>query len=157
MKPKVYLETSVLSYLCAKPSRDIIVAGHQRITWDWWEFSKENFELYGSQLVLSEAEKGDQKAAKKRLEILAEIPLLELRPEAFELAQLLIRGKVVPEKVAEDAFHMAIATVYGMDYLLSWNCRHIANARIQKKAAVICASSGFELPTICTPEALMEE
>ncbi|MFP4422424.1 MAG: type II toxin-antitoxin system VapC family toxin, partial [Desulfococcaceae bacterium] len=92
-------------------------------TWDWREFSKESFELYGSQ--------GDKKATQKRLEILAEIPLLELGPEAFELAQLLIRGKVVPEKGAEDAFHIAIATFYGMDCLLSGNCRHIANARIQ--------------------------
>lgn len=155
MKPTCYLETSIVSYLTARPSRDLIVAAHQQITHEWWEFRRPAFTLYASQLVLTEAGKGDREAAAKRLQVLDDIELLELKEEAANLAAVFIRSRAVPEKVEEDALHVALAAIYGLDYLMTWNCKHIANAEIQKRMQVICADEGYAMPTICTPEELM--
>jgi len=157
MKPVVYIETSVISYLTANLSRDLIVAAHQQITHEWWENRRAAFQLYASQLVLTEAGKGDKNAAAKRLTILKDIELLEFSKEAVELADIFIRRKAVSEKMGTDMLHIAVATVYGSDYLLTWNCKHIANAEIFKKIAKICIEEGYEMPTICTPEGLMGE
>jgi hypothetical protein len=155
MKPACYLETSIVSYLTARPSRDLVVAAHQQITHEWWEFRRPAFKLYASQLVLAEAGKGDSEAARQRLLVLDDIELLELKEEAADLAALFVRSKAVPEKAAEDALHIALAAIYGLDYLLTWNCKHIANAEIQKRIKSICADEGYEMPSICTPEELM--
>jgi hypothetical protein len=155
MNPTCYVETSIVSYLTARPSRDLITAAHQQITHDWWLHRKKCFTLYASQLVLTEAGQGDNEAASRRLQALEEIELLALKAEAADLADALIRGNTVPQKAEEDALHIAITTIYGLDYLLTWNCKHIANAEMQKRIKNICINEGYEMPTICTPEELM--
>jgi predicted nucleic acid-binding protein len=157
MKPRLYLETTIPSYLTARPSRDLIVAGHQEITREWWEKRAAAFRLYISQLVIDEASAGDPAAARQRLKAIQELPLLDITPETAELAaSILVAGKI-PRKAATDAAHIAIAAVHGMDFLVTWNCIHIANAAIAKALAVICRQHGCECPVICTPEALMGE
>lgn len=157
MKPSVYIETSVISYLTAKPSRDLIVAGHQQITQEWWAARRPRFELYVSQMVLQEAEAGDKDAAGRRMEALRDIPLLAISEETMYLAQRYLEKGPLPLKAAEDALHIAVATVHGMDYLLSWNCKHIANAEMRKAIVRISQACGYESPIICTPEELMGE
>ena len=157
MKPTCYLETSIVSYLTARSSRDLIIAAHQQITHEWWEFRRPAFTLYASQLVLTEAGKGDKEAAAKRLQVLDDIQLLELKEEASDLAAVFVHSKAVPEKAEEDALHIAIAAIYGLDYLMTWNCKHIANAEILRRMQIICADEGYVIPTICTPEELMGE
>jgi len=155
MKPKLYIETSFVSYLTARPSRDLIVAAQQQITREWWENRRSQFEIYISQLVIQEAKDGNKEAAEKRLKILAEIPLLDLKIEALELAERFIRSKALPDIASDDALHISVSAVYGLDYLLTWNCKHIANAEIQKNISSICFREGYELPIICTPYELM--
>jgi len=157
MDEKVYIETSIISYLTSRSSRDLIVAAQQQVTQEWWENRRSHFDLYVSQLVIQEAEKGDEKVAAKRLKALEKIQLLEIKIEALELTEKFIRSKSLPQKALEDSFHIAVSTVYGLDYLLTWNCKHIANAEIQKKLAKICFEEGYELPIICTPYELMGE
>jgi hypothetical protein len=155
VRSKLYLETTIVSYLAARPSRDLIVAAHQQLTHDWWTGHRQGYDLYASQLVQQEAAAGDPEAAETRLELLAGGRLLATTGEALALADELVRRGVVPRKVPEDAAHIAIATVNGMDYLLTWNCRHIANARIFKAIEAVCSESGYDLPVICTPEELI--
>ena len=155
MRSKLYLETTVVSYLASRPSRDLIVAAHQQLTHDWWRSHRDDFDLYSSQLVQQEAAAGDPVVAAKRLELLTNAQLLVASAEALALASELVDREAVPANVPEDAAHIAIATVHGMDYLLTWNCRHIANAMLFKKIEAICSGSEYELPVICTPEALM--
>lgn len=157
MKSKLYLETTIVSYLTAKPSRDLIVAAHQQITQEWWETRRQDFDVFISELVVHEAEAGDKTAAQKRLEALGEIPLLELNEEVLYLANELVQGVPIPESAKEDALHIALATMHGMDYILTWNCRHIANAEMRIGVASVCISHGYETPVICTPEELMGE
>lgn len=133
----------------------MVIAAHQQITQEWWEFRRPAFTLYASQLVLAEAGKGDREAAAKRLQVLDDISLLELQEEAADLAAIFVRSRAVPEKAEEDALHVALAAIYGLDYLMTWNCKHIANAEIQKRMRIICADEGYAMPTICTPEELM--
>ncbi|MBI4687876.1 MAG: type II toxin-antitoxin system VapC family toxin [Nitrospirae bacterium] len=154
MKPKVYLETTIISYLAARPSRDIITAAHQELTNEWWENRHNRFDLFISQLVIQEAKSGDKDAAQKRLSILDPIPLLELNEEVISLARILIE-EVLPKKAVEDALHIAVSTIHGMDYLLTWNCKHIANAEKEHAIAAVCRRNNFEPPIICTPEELM--
>jgi hypothetical protein len=156
MKPKVYLETTFVSYFAARPSRDIIIAAHQQLTQEWWERRKDNFDLFISQLVLQEAREGDEAAIRRRLEMLESLPIIELNPHAVSLAQALVSDGIVPQKAAADALHIAIATVQGMNYLLTWNLKHLANAVIRNAIANACRQRGYEPPVICTPEELME-
>ena len=157
MKQKVYIETSVISYLTARPSRDLITAAHQQLTLDWWEGRRTDFDLYVSQLVVREASAGDEEAAKRRLTVIEEIPLLELNEEALTLARSLIEEGPLPERASEDALHIAVATVHGMDFLLTWNCKHIANAQMRNLITEVCRSQGYEPPITCTPEELLGE
>lgn len=156
MKPKVYLETSVISYLTAKPSRDIIIAAHQQATQEWWENRKSDFEVFISQIVAQEAGEGNEDAVKRRLETIELIPEIEVNPEAITLAKALVSEGLVPKKAEVDALHIATATVNGMDYLLTWNLKHIANATLRNEIAYACRQRGYEPPVICTPEELME-
>lgn len=156
MKSRIYLETSVISYLTAWPSRDLVRAGHQETTREWWA-TRSTFELYISQLVLEEAAAGDPAAAAKRLEAVRDVPVLELTTEATGLARDLVREAALPAKAAADALHIAIAAVQGMDCLVTWNCAHIANATMRPKIEAICRANGFEPPVICTPLELVEE
>jgi predicted nucleic acid-binding protein len=157
MKLKAYIETSVISYLTARPSRDLITAAHQQLTIDWWEYRRTGFDLYVSQLVVREASGGDEDAAQRRLDIIEQIPLLELNEEALALAHSLVEDGPLPEKASEDALHIAVATVHGMDFLLTWNCKHIANAEMRNLMIEVCRSQGFEPPITCTPEELLGE
>ncbi len=154
MKPKVYLETTIISYLAARPSRDIIIAAHQELTNEWWENRRKRFDLFVSQLVIQEAKSGDKEAARKRLGLLEPIPLLELNDKAISLARILMND-AIPPKAVEDALHIAVAAIHGMDYLLTWNCKHIANAEKEHAIAAVCRGNNYEPPIICTPEELM--
>lgn len=157
MKPKVYLETTVVSYLASRPSRDLRIAAHQQATHDWWRDRRGAFDLYASQLVVQEAGRGDEGAAKERLRILGTISLLSVTDEALALAETIVQRGLVPKTVAEDAAHIAVATVNAADYLLTWNLKHIANAAVRSKVEALCRAEGYEPATICTPEELMEE
>ena len=157
MKSRLYLETTIPSYLTSRPSRDLIIAGHQQITREWWETRRDNFQLFISQLVVDEAGAGDPEAARKRLKVLQGLSLLDITPEVAELASNILASGKIPRKAAADAAHIAIAAVQGMDFLVTWNCVHIANAAIAKALASICREHGFECPAICTPEELMGE
>jgi len=157
MKPKVYLETSVISYLTSRPSRDLIVAANQQITQEWWQVRRQDFDLFISQLVVQEASAGDEHAAQQRLQAIADIPLLTLSEEAVVFAEKLVKEGPMPQKAVEDALHIAVATLNGMDYLLTWNFKHIANATMRYKIERICRLTGYEPPIICTPQELLEE
>jgi len=155
MKPTVYLETTVISYLEAPPSRDIIVAAHQQITRDWWR-RRDRFELLTSQAVLDEASRGNIEAAARRMTSLAKVPVLTVSEEVIQFAERLIEIGVVPAKVRSDAVHIAAAAVNGIAYLLTWNCAHIANAAVRVRIEEACRAAGLQAPVICTPEELME-
>ena len=154
-KSTVYIETTIVSYLTAWLSRDLIRAAHQQITQEWWNNRREDFELFVSEFVINEAGAGDTEAAEKRLEVVQEIALLDVNLEVEDLAKKLIADKALPPKAATDALHIAVATVHGIDFLLSWNCKHIANAEMQGAIEKVCETSGYKCPKICTPEELL--
>ena len=156
MKPTVYLETTIISYLAARPSRDLIVAGHQQITHEWWQIARYNFATVSSQLVAREAGAGDAEAAAARLAYLTGLTLLEMSEEALTLAQRLLQAKAIPQDFPEDALHVAVAVVNGIEYLLTWNYKHLANAGLRSKIETTCRELGYEAVIICTPEELME-
>ena len=151
---KVYLETSIISYLTAKPSRTIVGAAHQQLTRLWWE-TRSEYDIVVSQSVWKECAAGDAAAAQRRLDCLNGIPILAITIEMVELAQALVAESIVPKKALEDALHISIATLHGIDFLLTWNCRHIANLVIQEKIAAYLEQCGLFLPIICTPEVLL--
>ena len=156
MKSKVYLETTIPSYLTSRPSRDLVTAAHQQITHEWWDTRRHDFDLFVSQMVIDEASAGGPEAATRRLEVMASLPLLDPQTEGIALAQMLSNHLSLPPRAAADALHIAIAVVNGMDYLLTWNCTHIANAALRGRIEVACRSRGFSVPIICTPEELLE-
>lgn len=152
MMLKLYLETSVISYLTARPSRDLILAAHQQITRDWWDFKRKNFQIFVSQLVIQEAGAGDSEAAQKRSQALENIPLLDLTQEVLALAKALLDDGILPTRAKEDALHLAAAAVHKMDFLLTWNCRHIANPDILRRIILWHSDlSIHQFPVICTP------
>jgi hypothetical protein len=155
MSETVYIETSILGYLTARPSRDIIVAANIEITREWWNTRRSDFQLYSSQAVLKETTQGDAKIASQRLEILSNLSLLNLNQCVLNLAEQFLGRSNLPAKAEIDAVPIAVATVHGMDYLLTWNCKHIANAQIQGKLAEISIDFGYELPILCTPYELL--
>jgi len=155
MNPKIYVETSIISYLTARPSKHLIVAANQQLTQEWWETNSSQFDLYVSRLVIEEASAGDETAAKKRLSIIDPLPLLDITEEALNLANRFIETELLPQKASRDAAHIAIAAYHGMDYLLTWNCRHLANATLRNDITRICQSVGYESPVICTPQELI--
>jgi hypothetical protein len=156
MKPTVYIETTIPSYLAARPSRDLIRAAHQQLTREWWEDRRSEFELFVSQAVIQEAGTGDPTAAAERLMLLKDLPLLDASTEVEIFGQELLCRLPLPLKAAVDALHISIAAVNGMDYLLTWNCKHIANAKLRKRIVSLCESNGYTPPLICTPEELLE-
>jgi predicted nucleic acid-binding protein len=155
MSESVYIETSILGYLTARSTKDLILAANIEITRDWWESRRNSFTLFTSEAVLEEVARGDTEVAAKRLEILRNFPLLELNETVQSLAIQLLTQSNLPPKARVDAIHIATATVHGMDYLLTWNCKHIANAQIQGKLAEISLDFGYVLPILCTPNELM--
>ena len=156
-KPKVYVETTVISYLTAWPSAEVVMAAHQEITREWWNSKRGEFDLFVSELVREEAAAGDRQAAKKRLEIIDFFPLLTFGSDTRRLVNVLVQQLQLPNRASADAAHIALAITNGMDYLITWNCRHIANARLRNMIDGVCDSVGYAAPTICTPEELMED
>jgi predicted nucleic acid-binding protein len=156
VKPKVYIETSVVSYLTARPSRDLVRAAHQQVTRDWWE-TRGSFDLFTSQFVHDEATAGDEGAAASRFDALQVAVLLEITDDAILLAERLVAGGGLPPSARVDALHVAIAAVHGIDFLLTWNCRHLANASLRGRIEDLCRAAGFEPPLICTPLELPRE
>jgi PIN domain len=155
MSETVYIETSILGYLTARPSRDIVVAANIEITREWWETRRNYFQLYSSQAVIKETSQGDPAIASQRLEILRNFSLLDLSQPVLDLAEQFLQRSNLPAKADVDAVHIAAATVHGMNYLLTWNCKHIANAQIQRKLVEISFDFGYELPILCTPYELL--
>jgi predicted nucleic acid-binding protein len=155
MKSTVYLETSVVSYLAAQPSRDLLTAAHQQITHLWWRTRRSGFGLFVSQLVIDECMAGDVGAAERRLALLAELSLLDVGPEVTDLARHLATSVPLPPRAAADAFHIAIAARHGIDFLLTWNCAHIANAELRPRIERACVARGYAPPILCTPEELI--
>jgi hypothetical protein len=156
MPERVYVETTFVSYLTARPSRDVVIAGHQQVTREWWDTRRANYELCISQLVLSEAGAGDPQAAQERLEVLKAMTLLETTADAVALAKELIQDGALPAKASDDALHIAVAAVNRVPYLLTWNCRHLANATMRPLIEAVCSRKGIKAPIICTPEELLE-
>ncbi len=152
-----YLETTFISYLVALPARDLVIAAHQQTTRDWWDFRRSNFRLLISQVVLDEISAGDESEVRKRLELVRSLEVLSASPDAEALTAAIVGTGVFPEKAVRDAAHIAVATVHGVEYLLTWNCRHLANAQISRRLGRICSEYGFVMPTICTPEELFGE
>ena len=156
MKPRVYVETSVVSYLTARPARDIVVAGRQHSTREWWTVAAGRFELVISDLVLQEAAGGDLLAARARLDALASLVRLDATAAAQELTEHLVGSGALPARAARDAAHVAVAAAHGIDYLVTWNFAHIANAMAKRGIEIACRHAGFECPVICSPDELME-
>ena len=156
-KPAVYLETSVIGYANSRPSRDLVIAGRQQITREWFTERAQAFDLFVSQLVLNEAAGGDTSAAADRLQFLAGIPVLKITESVQDLAATLVDNGVVPKQAVEDALHIAIATANGVEYLLTWNCKHIANATMRLAIEDTCRQAGYEPTVICTPEELSDD
>ncbi|MCF8241420.1 MAG: type II toxin-antitoxin system VapC family toxin [Melioribacteraceae bacterium] len=156
MKQSVYVETTIVSYLTAKLSRDIVVAAHQQITQEWWENVRPKFDIFISPFVIQESERGDKVASLKRMELLSQINVLELNIEIEKLAKKYFDVLPIPNKAQLDAAHLAVACYHKMDYLISWNCKHIVSARIRKDLEKFNKEMNLITPTICTPEELME-
>ncbi len=154
MKTRVYMETSVISYFAAKPARDIILASHQASTRNLWDRLGE-FDVYISELVISEAAKGDPEAARLRLGALADFDELMIDDDAKELARVLVSGSAVPESYPEDALHLAVAAVNGMHVVVTWNFKHLNNPFTRMMARQIIEGNGYACPEICSPDELL--
>ncbi len=157
MKERVYVETSVISYLIARPGRDLIVAAHQEITRAWWERERAKYDLFASEAVIREARAGDPEAAAQRLALLDTFSMLDINSEVEALAREVLARGAMPPIAALDALHVAVAAWHGVDYLLTWNCRHIASAHVRPRIDAICRARGIVAPQLCTPEELTEE
>ena len=157
MKLRAYVETTIFSFLTAKPSRDLLSAAWQRITTDWGEGRRHAFDLYISEVVHEEASRGDQQAAARRLTAMQGIPHLLITDEAAKLAKMIIAPGPLPAKAAGDALHLAISTVHKLDFLLTWNCRHLDNAQTKPRLRKLLADHGYAMPEICTPQELLGE
>ena len=153
----VYIETSIVSYLTALPARDLLAAAWQNATSRWWETQRGRFDLFTSELVIDEARRGDSEAASRRLDVLEGIPHLVIPDPVTDLAAVLLAQGALPEKAMDDALHVAVSAYHGVDYLLTWNCRHLDNAEMKPLMRSICLVHGYSCPEICTPLELMGE
>jgi predicted nucleic acid-binding protein len=156
VKPTVYIETSVISYRAARPSRDLIVAAHQQMTHERWDRVLPQCDVFVSPVVLEEIAHGDSDAAQRRLHSIASFPVLEVVPEVHTLAAAYYAAIPLPDKAQADAYHLALTAWHGLDYLVSWNCTHVVNGRVRMIIEEVNAQFGIRTPIICTPEELME-
>ena len=152
----VYIETSVVSYLTARPSRDLLITACQQATRDWWQLRRCRYELFTSQLVATEAAAGDPEMSKKRIDHLKDIPELQITAEVRDLAKTLVEHGAMPHKAEADALHVAVAAVHQVDLLLTWNCRHIDNPTTKPLVRSVCRDAGYSCPEICTPIEILE-
>lgn len=151
----IYLETTIVGHIAGRIHPDPVVAARQQITRDWWQNEAPGYELFISQLVLEECSQGDPAAIAERLDVVKDLVLLDASNDVDELADALISEKAVPASEPRDAFHIAIAAVNGVNYLLTWNCKHSANATLRSCIEKVCRDAGYEPPVICTPEELV--
>ena len=151
----VYLETTIPSYLASRPSRDLVTAGHQEATREWWDSRRESFELFISPFVLDEMNQGDVLQVTKRNDLVAGMRILTIDEAVVELAMEILSTGLIPLKAATDASHIACATRHGMDFLLTWNCKHIANAEMLRIIEKVIRKNGYVMPYVCTPDELM--
>lgn len=156
MKPSVYLETTVISYLAARPSRDLLVAAHQNLTHEWWMTRRGKFDLCISQAVVEEASVGDTSAVARRATLLGGLRRLTLTDEALALAERIVREAKLPVRASVDALHVAVAAEHRVETLLTWNCKHIASVTFRPRIESVCRAAGVVPPVICTPLELME-
>src|SRR6266404_5768172 len=154
---RIYIESTIPSYVVARPARDLLQAARQQITRDWWDLKRDQHELFTSQIVLDEIAAGEREMARYRLELMADLTVLDLTPAAESLADRVLQSGLLPAKADSDAAHIALATVHKMDILLTWNCRHIANAAIVGRLRRLVQTQGHELPEIYTPEEFLGE
>ena len=154
MSASVYIESSVVSYLTSRPSRDTVIAGRQAITVAWWQGARSRYEVFVSILVMEEISAGNPEAVARRLSAVAEMSSLGISREAYVLADALLSTKAVPQNSQRDALHIAIAATQGMDFLLTWNFRHINNAETRRLIAKTTSARGFVCPVLCSPEEL---
>jgi hypothetical protein len=155
-KISVYIETTVISYLTARPTNDVVMAAHQLLTKRWWDQQRTVFDLCTSELVIDEARQGDPSAAAQRLAVLTDIPLLDVNEAARKLAGDLVQAMQLPPRALVDAAHVAVSAIHAIDFLLTWNCRHLANGALAPKIEQTCLANGFKSPRILTPEMLSE-
>ncbi|MDA0752355.1 MAG: type II toxin-antitoxin system VapC family toxin [Verrucomicrobia bacterium] len=156
MKKRVYIETTIPSYLAARPCRDLIQMARQQLTHTWWEKSRHQYEMCISEIVLEEISEGDPEAARRRLEFVNGIPLLSLTDKARDITKGIMNSGLLPEKATQDAIHIAVSAVHQVDILLTWNCKHIANAAIMKELEEVVGRFQCDLPILCTPDELLE-
>jgi predicted nucleic acid-binding protein len=156
VKASVYVETTIVRCLAARPSHDIIVRAHQELTRRWWR-QRGAFELFASPLVVEEVRRGHSAAPSRRRRLLLGLPLLEITDDSRAVARRLLEAGPLPEQAEVDALHIGVAAVHGMEYLVTWNCRHIANARMRPQTEEVIRGSGYEAPVLCTPEEPLEE
>jgi hypothetical protein len=154
-KPSVYIETSIVSYLAADPSRHPVTLRNQQLTHAWWNTQRERYALYTSNLTRDEAGQGDPKMAQRRLALLNAALLLPRQAESRDLANALYDFIPLPPRAGADAVHIATAAVHGVAYLLTWNCKHIANPRLYPRMSKLCSAAGFQVPLLVTPAELM--
>jgi len=147
----VYIETTVVSYLVANPSRDLILAAHQEITREWWHEERQSYRCVTSAEVIREASLGDPTMSIRRLESLADIAVLQVNDAVQLLARDLVGQQMLPPTMFADALHLAVTASHRVDFLLTWNCRHLANPHLQKRLRAFMAERGLPLPEICTP------
>lgn len=152
----VYIETTIPSYLISRQNNDIIVAGHQIITSEWWDKYRPSFELYTSEIVIQEIQKGDPDYAFQRLNLMKDIPLLKFDTNVIDIIKKYQEYFHFPDKLINDFFHISYAVYYEIDYLLTWNCKHIANAHMKKQLRSYNETIGLFTPNICTPEELID-
>lgn len=157
MKQRIYIETSIISYLTSNPSRDVVISANQILVKEWWEEHRNKFDLYISEIVYDESEKGDEKMAKKRLKLIEDLPFLDFEARAKDLAKEILKQDILPQKAAYDVFHISIATIHEVDFLLTLNCKHIANAFILRRVEKVCRDFGYEPPIVCTPQEILEK
>ena len=151
------METSIISYLTGRVTRNVVVTAHQQVTRTWWNSQRHRYELFVSQLVLQEAAAGNPNMARQRLDSVRGMSVLATTQDAVRVAEELMQVKSLPAKARVDALHIGTAAVHGMEYLLTWNCKHIANARMRNLIEGVCRNSGYEPPIMCTPEELTED
>ena len=156
MYPTVYLETTIIGYLAMQPSAILRIAANQQTTHEWWTGHRHRFSVYVSRFVVGECAAGDSVAAAERLRVLAYVPLLEVTTDVESLAAAILEEVPLPPRAATDALHIAVAAVNGVEYLLTWNCRHIANPALRPRIESEYRKIGFEPPVICTPHELLE-
>lgn len=154
---RIYIESTIPSYIVARPARDLLQAARQQTSKDWWELKRHQHELFTSEIVLAEIGDGEAVMAQLRLGVMNGIKLLQVTDDAEALTRRILDSGLLPLDADRDAAHIALATIYEMDILLSWNCRHIANASIQARLRRLAEQMGFALPVLCTPDEMTGE